>query len=684
VIAHPWVPWKGEIRRPFSITLGRDPMHPPQPHPIPGSARDMPQDDLAELYRLASIIESSEDAIVTQDLHGKILTWNRGASAIYGYAAEQMIGRSIQLLAGQDRLNEEEAILARIRAGQRVQHFETVRIKKNGAPVHVSLTISPILDETTRVVVGATHIARDISERKRMEAANSQLAAVVESSEDAIITKDLSGTILTWNDAAERVYGYPAAEAIGQKMLLLFPPDRVSEEAEILAKIRRGERVSHFETTRIRKGGISIDISLTISPMRDRGGNVVGVSHIARDITARKNFERQLQQTQRLESLGVLAGGVAHDFNNLLVGIMGNTSVAMETISTNNPAKGMLKDVLAASETAASLTRQLLAYAGKGRFVIEALDLSDLVVQISTLLQSSISKNVSIRHELAELLPCIEADASQMQQLIMNLVINGAEAIGTERSGTVLVATGTQRVDEHYISTTLAPADVGPGDYVILEVHDSGIGMSAETISRIFDPFFTTKFTGRGLGLAAVMGIVRGHKGAIKVYSTPGKGTTFKVLFPATDAPKPAAKASMQTAQPQDGATILVVDDEQIVRRTAKMMLERHGHTVIVAENGKEGLDLYRVLGEKIGLVLLDMTMPVMGGEETFRELKAISPDVRVILSSGYNEVEAVRRFAGKGLAGFVQKPYSSAVLLAKVENILTGRQHHRKLHDPK
>ena len=644
---------------------------------IPSPAEHLSGDELPELRRLASIIDSSEDAIISKDLDGRILTWNRGASAIYGYSAEEMIGRSIKLLAGEDRLDEEEAILARIRAGQRVQHVETVRIKKNGTPIHVSLTISPILDEH-HVVVGASHVARDISERRRLELGNAQLAALVESSEDAIISKDLTGTILTWNAAAERIYGYPASEAIGKKMLLVLPAERIGEENDVLASMRRGEVVSHIETTRLRKGGASIDVSLTISPIRDRVGNIIGVSHIARDITSRKNVEKHLQETQRLESLGVLAGGVAHDFNNLLVGIMGNTSVALETLSTNNPARGMLRDVLAASETAANLTRQLLAYAGKGRFVIEPIDLSDLVLQISTLVQSSIPKNVSIRRELTAGLPCIEADASQLQQLIMNLVINGAEAIGHEQPGTVLIATGTQHVDEHYINSILAPVEIGPGDYVTLDVHDSGIGMSEETIAKIFDPFFTTKFTGRGLGLAAVLGIVRGHKGAIKVYSAPGKGTTFKVLIPATDAQRPASKAALKQSQQQTGETILVVDDEQIVRRTAKMMLERHGYTVIVAENGKEGVDLFRVLGEKIGLVLLDMTMPVMGGEEAFRELKAIHPDVRVILSSGYNEVEAVQRFAGKGLAGFIQKPYSSAVLVAKVSSILTEWQQHR------
>lgn len=392
------------------------------------------------------------------------------------------------------------------------------------------------------------------------------------------------------------------------------------------------------------------------------------------DIEERKRFEDQLRQAQRLESLGVLAGGVAHDFNNLLVGILGNSSLALETISSNSPARLMLKDVVAASESASTLTRQLLAYAGKGRFHIEPLDISDLVRQIGSLIQTSISKTVQIRFELAEGLPCIEADASQIQQLIMNLVINGAEAIG-DRAGTVLVTSGFQDADEQYITTVLAPEHILPGRYVTLEVHDTGVGMSQETISRIFDPFFTTKFQGRGLGLAAVVGIVRGHKGAIKVYSTLGRGTTFKVLFPVTDQEKvrPIPKESVKVSGGLQG--VLIIDDEQVVRRTAKAMLERYGYSVYVAENGREGVDLFRGLGDKVAVVLLDMTMPVMSGEETFRELKSINPAIPVILSSGYNEVEAVQRFTGKGLAGFLQKPYSAAALAARVSTVLAERR---------
>jgi CheY-like chemotaxis protein/two-component sensor histidine kinase len=369
--------------------------------------------------------------------------------------------------------------------------------------------------------------------------------------------------------------------------------------------------------------------------------------------------------------LGVLAGGVAHDFNNLLTGILGNTSLALETLTANSPARSLMRDVLDASEKAASLTRQLLAYAGKGKFVIEPVNLSDLIREINRLIQTSISKNVQLRLELRDDIPCIMADVTQLQQLIMNLVINGAEAIGTDANGTVLVTTGLQQLDDQYLLDTIGESGgLTPGVYATLEVHDTGCGMDEKTLKQIFDPFFTTKFTGRGLGLSAVQGIVRGHKGTMKVYSRPGRGTTFKVLFPATEASVMVAPA-VAWAPLSSGELIMVVDDEEIIRRTAKSMLERYGYTVIVAEDGQRAVDLFEVLSDKIALVLLDMTMPVLSGEEAFRRFRNIKPDVKVVLSSGYNESEAIRRFTGKGLAGFIQKPYSSAALAEKMGAIL-------------
>jgi PAS domain S-box-containing protein len=495
-------------------------------------------------------------------------------------------------------------------------------------------------------------------QRARADTTAQRLAAIVESSDDAIISKDLDGIILTWNGGAERIYGYPADEVRGRPMTLLLPPDRPDEETLILDQIKRGDRVDHSETVRVRKDGRRIDVSLSVSPIRDENGIVRGVSHVARDISERKALESQLLQTQKLESLGVLAGGVAHDFNNLLTGILGNASLVADSLPPSDPHRRILEECVKAAERAAHLTRQLLAYAGKGQFVIEAVNLSSLVKEISTLVQTSIPRKVQVRLELQPDVPAIEADTGQLQQVIMNLVINAAEAIG-DNVGLVVVTTGEQEVNESYSAIVWANAELRPSRYVTLEVHDSGSGMDEATLQRIFDPFFTTKFTGRGLGLAAVSGIVRAHKGAMKVYSVPGKGTTFKLLFPATGVVRTPPSRVMFPSDAQGSGTILVVDDEQIVRDTAQNTLERYGYRILMARDGR------------ISLVLLDLTMPYMNGEEVLRELQAIRPPVRVLLSSGFNEVEAVQRFTGKGLAGFIQKPYTSMALAEKIKHVL-------------
>jgi two-component system, cell cycle sensor histidine kinase and response regulator CckA len=370
--------------------------------------------------------------------------------------------------------------------------------------------------------------------------------------------------------------------------------------------------------------------------------------------------------------VGLLAGGVAHDFNNLLTGILGNATLAMETIPPGNPSRIMVESVVRATERAADLTRQLLAYAGKGRFIVEPVDISRLVREISELMRTSIPRSVQLEADLTPDLPSVEADATQIQQLIMNLVINAAEAIG-DRNGNVRVTTVMQQVDQSWLEASELTGEIGPGEYIAIEVQDTGCGMDEEMRKHIFDPFFTTKFTGRGLGLAAAMGIVRGHKGAIKVYSTPGKGSTFKILLPPAELPARIAELhSLPNVHSEQGTgTILVVDDEEVVRRTATSALQRYGYTVLTAEDGREGVNLYRDMAESISMILLDMTMPVMGGEEALRNLKMINPGVRVLLSSGFNEVEAIRRFTGKGLAGFIQKPYTAAALAEKVRAVL-------------
>ena len=513
----------------------------------------------------------------------------------------------------------------------------------------------------------------DITDRKRTEESLREQAQLLNLAHDAILSLDWNGTIRFWSRGAEEMYGWTSTEALGQvshDLLKTVFPETLQEIA------KKADARGHWEGELLhtRKDGSQLRVASRWAVRRDPSGRPLGFLEINTDITEKRRIEEQLRHTQKLESLGVLAGGVAHDFNNLLTGILGNASLALENTRPHSSDRLLLEEVMKAAERAADLTRQLLAYAGKGRFVMRTVNLSEMVREISGLVQTSIPKTVQVRLQLADPLPGIDADPGQLQQVIMNLVINGAEAIGPE-GGTVLVRTTAQDVDEQYLGTmSIAPGTLNPGRHVCLEVHDTGSGMDAETIAKIFDPFFTTKFAGRGLGLSAVLGIVNAHKGALKVYSVPGEGTTFKVLFPASLAPL-ALPQSEAVSDLSGTGTVLVVDDEDVVRQTARHTLERYGYRVLTAIDGAQAVDLYQRQPYGIALVLLDLTMPVMSGEEALRRMQSINPQVRVLLSSGYNEVEAVQRFAGKGLAGFIQKPYTASALAEKVKEVITTEE---------
>jgi two-component system, cell cycle sensor histidine kinase and response regulator CckA len=402
-----------------------------------------------------------------------------------------------------------------------------------------------------------------------------------------------------------------------------------------------------------------------VSAYRIGGSGSRKVAFLFSDVTESRRAEERLRQAQKLESIGLLAGGIAHDFNNLLVGVIGNASLAEDILPPEHPAVEMVRKVVKTGEQLAHLTRQMLAYAGKGRFFLERLNLSAAIPEMVGLVQSSISKKVLLLLELNRDIPAIEADRGQMQQVLMNLVLNAAEAIGTQ-DGLVTVRTGLQAVDEAWNRRHPEAGDLRPGEYVCLEVQDNGCGMDESTRARIFDPFFSTKFIGRGLGLAAVSGIVRGHHGAIAVHTAPGEGSTFQVLFPAVAGPalKPAVESR---AALRVSGVVLVVDDEHIVRQTARNALERSGCTVLAAYDGSAAIDVFKRYPGRIDLVVLDLSMPGMSGEETLPELRKIRPDVKVLVSSGYSEAEAMKLFHGQKVSGFVQKPYTASALADKV-----------------
>jgi CheY-like chemotaxis protein len=376
-------------------------------------------------------------------------------------------------------------------------------------------------------------------------------------------------------------------------------------------------------------------------------------------------MQDELVKTQKLESLGVLAGGIAHDFNNILMAIIGNADLAMMRINKESPVIDNLRKIEQAAAKAADLAKQMLAYSGKGKFVVEQIDLNLLLEEMLHMLEVSISKKALLRLNLAPNLPAVEVDATQLRQVVMNLVINASEAIG-DKSGVIAITTGCMDCDKSYLKDVWLIENIREGLYVYLEVTDSGYGMTKDTMEKIFEPFFTTKFTGRGLGMAAVMGIIRGHKGAIKVYSETGKGSSFKILLPASGKPAELFNHESSIDDWKGSGTVLLVDDEETVRGLGREMLQELGFEAITADDGREALELFKN-NPAINLVILDLTMPHMDGEQCFRELRQIRPDIKVIMSSGYNEQEVTQKFVGKGLAGFIQKPYKLSVLKAAI-----------------
>jgi PAS domain S-box-containing protein len=626
--------------------------------------------------RKRAILESALDGIISVDHEGRIVEFNPAAEKAFGYSRDDVLDKRLAEMIISPSWRDRMAHYLTTGEGPVIgKRIEMPAMRADGTEFPTELAV-------TRVDVGGspmftTHF-RDISDRKR---ADEKFRLAVESAPNAMVMVNQEGKIVLVNSQTEKLFGYQRDELIAQSVDILVPNEfreaHPQHRAGFFAHPQARAMGAGRELYARRKDGLEFPVEIGLNPIEMDEGTwvlsaIVDITERKRAEEERKQFEDQIQQAQKLESLGVLAGGIAHDFNNLLTGILGNASLAYDSLSPSNPNRPRLDDVIKAAERAADLTSQLLAYAGKGRFITTLVNLPELVKEISSLIQAAVPHNVQLRLELEPGLPSIEADSGQLQQVVMNLVINGAEAIG-EQAGMVLVTTYLQNVEEHDILTVWGNNELLPGKYVALKVQDTGCGMDQATISKIFDPFFTTKFTGRGLGLAAVMGIVRGHQGALKVYSSPGQGTTFKVLFPIAAAAKrqEAEERADAVAAAHGRETILVVDDEEIVRLTAQNSLERYGYKVLHASDGREAIELFRGQPDRIALVLLDLTMPVMSGEETLRQLKSLKPTVKVLLSSGHTEVEAVRHFAGKGLAGFIQKPYAALNLVQRVRSVL-------------
>ena len=609
-----------------------------------------------ERYR--GLAEAAHDMIFIVNRDGIVEYVNRFAAAQLGTTPQAIIGTPQASWFPPSTAERQTTELGgAIAAGE--PHYVESTTRFPDGDLWLGTWLVPLKDPAGHPVA-VLGISRDITEKRRAEEAlrdsEERFRSLFLQSPDAIFVESYEGNVLDVNPAACRLHGMTREQLLRTNVLELVPPATRPTLREGYAKVVSGEW-THFESQSWTVAGASVPVDVRVSRIT-YGGKPALLFHV-HDITERKRaeeerleIERRLQHTQKLESLGVMAGGIAHDFNNLLMAILGNLDLAISDLPPSAPVRENLCEAEKASRRAAELCRQMLAYSGRGRFVLDTIDLNDVLADIRRMLEVMVSKKVVLRYEYAAGLPPIEGDVTQLRQVIMNLVVNSSEAIG-DKSGVISVTTGAMACDSDYLKSTWLQGPLPDGVYDYVEVADTGCGMDRDFISKIFDPFFTTKFAGRGLGLAAVLGIVRAHRGAIKVDSEPGKGATFRVLFPISRA---------SAAQRQD---------EETVRTLAKRMLERLGFTVLVAADGREALRVFQAHQHEVLAVILDLTMPHMDGVESFDALRRLKDNVRVILSSGYDEQDVLRRFGDRGLAAVIQKPYETRALAAKLKQIL-------------
>jgi two-component system cell cycle sensor histidine kinase/response regulator CckA len=636
-----------------------------------------------ERYRL--IVEASVDyAIFHIGLDGIIESWNPGAQRIFGFSADEIVGRHGSILfVPEDVFRGEPEREAKFAAETGRAQDSRWHLRKDGSRFWANGVMVGLRDRAG-ALLGLAKIVRDDSGMKQSEELlqyQLNLAdAIASNAAEALFLVDSEGRTTFANPSAVQMFGWSHEELIGQFFHAKLHNRRPDGSPYPISECPHTQVLVSGQTSRgqddffMHKDGRMLPVTCSTAPIKGDGA-IAGAVLVVRDVSEERDAEEALRQSQKLESIGVLAGGIAHDFNNLLTGIMGNAGLARRAILSGHKerAANLLQDVLKASERAADLTRQLLAYAGKGQFVIQAVDLGKLVTEVSTLIRASISKKITLVMDIPDECPPIEGDRTQLQQLVMNLVINGGEAIG-DAPGTLTLGIRTEHFTERRERIRTQGFPIFAGDYVRVDVTDTGAGMDKETRKRIFEPFFTTKFLGRGLGLSAALGIVRGHRGTIGVTSEPEKGTTFTILLPVLHAPQHPRRSAPEISLERDfqgAGTVLVADDDPMVRSLAASVLRESGYTVELADDGIQAVERLRELGPKVSLVLLDLTMPKLAGAEAAVELRRLQPDIPIVAMSGYGDIEVMERFSGARIDDYLPKPFSPEQLAAKVRDAL-------------
>ncbi len=553
-----------------------------------------------------------------------------------------------------------------VEAGEPVLDVEEVLTRPDGARLALLTSKVPLRDAAGGVV-GVLGVYQDVTDRRRAEALQARLAGIVASSDDAIIGLTPAGVVETWNPGAERLYGYAEEEAVGRSVAFLLPPDRASDLPDLTERLARGEHVPPFETVRLRKDGTRVEVSLRLSPQIDAAGRLTGYSAIARDITERRRLEAQLRQAAKMEAVGRLAGGVAHDFNNLLTVINGFSELALEALPADAAARPLVEQVRKAGDRAAALTRQLLAYGRKQILHPQTLDLGALVTDLGAMLRRLIGEDIALTLDPAPVR--VVADPGQVSQVVLNLAVNARDAM--PRGGRLTVRTVSRPLPA---GVTADGGAIRAGRYAVLEVADTGVGMPDEVKARAFEPFFTTKGIGEGtgLGLAMVYGIVTQSGGHVVLDSAVGRGTTFRVCFPAVESAGPASGERQLPVAPARGTErVLLVEDDDRVRALAAHVLRAAGYDVVEAATGERALAEVEAREPAVDVLVTDVVMPGMGGRELADRLSAARPGLRVLFTSGYTDDAVVRNGVEQDAVQFLQKPYTPAVLVAKMREVL-------------
>ena len=628
----------------------------------------------ASEQRYRRMVENTSEGVWTYDAQAITTFVNTRMAEMLGYTVAEVVGQPIYLFMDETDRDAAEALVGQRSRGIAGRSDFRLR-RKNGTHLWVSIQSNPLFDAAGRLEA-VLALLTDVSARRIADEARARLVAIVASSEDAILSTSLDGAITSWNRGAEKLYQYTADEIIGQHASLLIPSSNVvAEDLRIRESIQRAEPIQHYETRRRRKDGSVVEVALTISPIRDVGGVVIGASGIARDLTARREAEaalerteEQFRQAQKMEAVGRLAGGIAHDFNNLLSIILSYSSLAVDALKEGDPLRDDMLAIQSAGERATQLTRQLLAFSRRQILQPRVIDLNAIVDGMQSMLRRLLGEDVELAVRTAPDIGRTLADPGQIEQVVLNLAVNARDAMLD--GGMLTIETANVSLSASSIS---GPLEVAAGDYVMLAVSDNGTGMDDATRGRIFEPFFTTKEPGKGtgLGLSTVFGIVKQSGGTVSVYSEPGHGTTFKVYLPRTDQVADAAVSVGAPALRRGTETILLVEDEEEVRVVARTILLKHGYQVLEAANGGEALLIAQDFESNIDLLLTDVVMPRLSGRRVAEHLAKQRPGMRVLFISGYTDDAVVRHGVLADGVAFLQKPFTPTALLRGVREAL-------------